>query len=78
MKELNLNIYLEACRWCRIPMPTGGTIHEFLKRSKIKYYPGKVPVYYVEFYHDGQRVVVGGNYRENGRPKIEIFEKLDF
>jgi hypothetical protein len=57
----------------------GGTIHDFLKDSRVKYYPSfKCPVYYVEHYHNGKWVKVGGNYAAAGKPKLEALEELNF
>lgn len=58
----------------------GGTIWDFLKESKITYYGGKCPVYYIEHFHPQtkQRCVIGGNYASNGKPKLEPYEEIDF
>ena len=32
----------------------------------------------IEHIHNGERIVIGGNYATNGKPKLEINELLDF
>lgn len=56
----------------------GGTIHQFLKNSRVKYSGGKCPIYQIEYFHDERRVVIGGNYATNGKPVLRAFEPLDF
>ena len=56
----------------------GGTIHNFLRESKVKYYGGQCAVYYIEHYHNGHRCVIGGNYATNGKPNLNIHTPLDF
>lgn len=76
-RELTAQTYLDAFKAYNVKI-TGGTIHDFLRDSTIKYYGGKCPVYYIEYYHNKQRIIVGGNYAGNGKPKLEMFYKLDF
>jgi len=77
--SLDLGLYLSA--FSRYPSHAGiqgGTIHEFLRGSKVVYRGGKVPVYYVEYWHNGSRAVIGGNYAGNGKPRLFPGELLDF
>lgn len=76
-KELNLDTYIEAFKRYGIAI-TGGTIHQFLRESKVKYYGGKCPVYYVETIQCGQNVSVGGKYASQGKPQLKVGEKLNF
>ena len=57
---------------------TGGTIHDFLRDSKVVYYGGRCPVYYVEHYHNGKRAVIGGKYASCGKPVLTAGAALDF
>lgn len=77
MVELTATTYLKAFKNYGIQI-TGGTIHDFLRNSTVRYYGGRCPVYYVEYYHNDTRVVIGGNYASNGKPKLEVFEQLNF
>lgn len=77
--NLTVNAYLKA--FSRYPSHkgiTGGTIHQFLTESRVNYYSGPCPVYYVEHYHNGQRAIIGGNYVTNGKPKLVPNESVDF
>ena len=80
MIRLNMDLYLKAFATSITHKGiTGGTIHNFLKESTVKYYGGKCPVWYVEHYHNGHRCVIGGNYaRPNNKPQLRINEPLDF
>ena len=75
--ELTAQTYLNAFRAFGVAI-TGGTIWQFFRDSTVRYYGGKCAVYYVEYYHNGQRVVIGGNYATNGKPKLEFGYPLDF
>ena len=74
---LTLQTYLHAFRGycCAI---TGGVLDEFLRNSEVHFYPGQCPVYYVEYWHNGQRIVIGGNYATNGKPELRAHAPLDF
>jgi len=79
MIALNLSLYLSA--FPRYPSHAGikgGTIHEFIKGSKVACYGGKCPVYYVEYWHNGSRAVIGGNYAGAGKPRLVPGEVLNF
>ena len=79
MTTLTAKTYLDAFKKS-LPHKgiTGGTIHEFLRNSCIEYYGGKCPVYYVCYYHNGHRCVIGGNYVTNGESDLKAFSNLDF
>jgi hypothetical protein len=80
--KLNMDLYLNAFKTSvtKHKFIKGGTIHDFLKESRIEYYSGKCPVYYIEHIHNvtGERCVIGGNYATNRKPELSINEKLDF
>jgi len=79
--ELTANLYLKAFKASITHKGiTGGTIHDFLRESRIKYYGGKCPVYYIEYIHpvSKKRCVIGGNYAGSGKPKLKMFEVLNF
>ena len=75
--EITLTTFLQACNKYGINIK-GGVIHDFIRLSYVKYYGGKCSVYQVEFIIKGARIVLGGNYATNSKPKIEIGERLDF
>ena len=56
----------------------GGTVHDFIRESKVEYYGGKCPVYVIVHTFNGNRCVVGGNYAVNGKPELKIHEIIDF
>lgn len=80
--ELTSDLYLEAFKTSitKHKYITGGTIHDFLKESIVKYYGGECPVYYIEHIHHvtGERCIIGGNYASNKKPELIPFETLDF
>jgi hypothetical protein len=79
VKRLNLNTYLKAfSRYPSHEKIKGGTIHQFLRESIVRYYGGKCPVYYIEHYHNGNRCVIGGNYASNGKPELKVNENINF
>lgn len=81
MIELNATLYLKAFGASITHKGiTGGTIHDFLRESRVKYYGGKCPVWYVEHIHpiSKERCVIGGCYATNGKPKLTFEEILDF
>lgn len=54
MLNLNMDLYLKAFSTSITHKGiTGGTIHDFLRESKVTYYGGKCPVWYVEHYYNG-------------------------
>lgn len=78
-KVLTLQTYLEEFKtYFAFRHIKGGTIHDFLKNSIVKYHRGKCPVYYIEYWENGQRAVIGGNYATNKKPELKMFEELDF
>ena len=80
MIKLNMDLYLKAfANSITHKGIRGGTIHDFLRNSKVQYYGGKCPVWYVEHYHEGHRCVIGGNYATpNNKPQLNIGTLLDF
>lgn len=77
VRRLTVDLFISACNGYGFNIQ-GGTIHDFLRGSRVKYYGGKCPVYYVEYFVGGSRVVVGGNYATNGAPRLSPLEELDF
>jgi len=81
MIRLTLDLYLKA--FSRYPSHrgiTGGTIHQFIRESTIRYYGGKCPVWYIEHHKGGERCVIGGNYADGpgSKPDLRIGEELSF
>jgi len=75
--QLDAQLYLSAFASYGIGI-TGGVLSDFLRGSVVKYYGGKCPVYLICYYHNGTRVVVGGNYATNGKPQLRQLEEIDF
>jgi len=75
--RLTATAYLQAHASYRTGV-TGGTIHDFLRESVVEYHGGKCPVYYVVHRYNSKRVIIGGNYASNGKPKLVPFGQLDF
>lgn len=80
MAELTAKTYLNAIKNdLMAPKITGGTIHDFLRNSSIKKSGGKCPTYHIIYMTpSGYSVDIGFNYATNGKPKLEIFENIDF
>ncbi len=79
MIVLNLELYFEAFKnYPSHKNITGGTIHDFLKESKVVYYGGKCPIYQIEHFYNGNRCVIGGNYATNGKPLLSMGNIIDF
>jgi hypothetical protein len=79
MIQLTATLYLTAFQ--RYPSHVGivgGTIHDFLYHSAVKYHGGKCPVYLIEHYHNGNRAVIGGNYATAGKPVLRPYEVINF
>ena len=76
-KELTVQTYLDAMHRYGKKIQ-GGTIHQVLKMSKVRYYGRKCPDHQVECGMNGTRAVVGGNYATNGPPVLEPCQQLDF
>ena len=74
---LTLQTYLNAFRGycCAI---TGGVLDEFLRNSRVAYYGGRCPCWYIEYWHNGRRIVISGNYATNGKPVLQAHAPLDF
>ena len=77
MVKLNMTTYLAAFKSYGINI-AGGTIHDFLHDSTVKYYGGMCPVYQIEYNYNSVRVVIGGNYASNNRPALIPCEPIDF
>jgi hypothetical protein len=77
MKSLTVDLFVTRLNENGIKV-SGGTIHDYLRNCKIKYYGGRCPVYQVEYVEDEARAVIGGNFATNGKPSLTPLYELDY
>lgn len=77
MVSLNLDAYKKAEKVYGISLPSDD-LGELLSLSKVKWYGGKCPVYYVLLLTTEGRMVIGGNYATSVKPRLVEAEPLNF
>ena len=76
--KLNKDLYTQAARrYYNWELPSQD-INELLLASQVQYYGGKCPVYYILLQLKQGRMVIGGRYATNQKPRLVAGEVLDF
>ena len=80
LPSLDANLYLSKFEKCNSHKGiVGGTIHDFIKESEIVH-NDELQRYEIWHHHpvSGLKCFIGGNYEQNGQPKMYPEETLDF